>query len=129
MALLKYRAPVKYGVQREIFQEFLQTFKTSEATNESAATEAIDNLRLGEDDLSDEELLDDDDGARNARRTREEPRLKYADILQKVADRKTDHIVIELDDLDSVSCCDCDCYTVSCIIADAGDCLVDTSPT
>lgn len=107
MALLKYRAPVKYGVQREIFQEFLQTFKTSESTNESAATEAIDNLRLEEDDFSDEELMDDGNDGSNERRRRAEPRLKYADLLQKIADREIDHIVIELDDLDSVSYCNC----------------------
>ena len=32
-----------------------------------------------------------------------EPRRKYTDILQKVADREADEVTIELDDLDNVS--------------------------
>lgn len=107
MALLQFKPPVKYSEQKEIFKEFLQHFKTFESTSESAATEAIEDLRIDEDDLSDDdELMDEIDGnartRRGAARQRREPKVKYMQVLQDVADRTRNNVVIELNDLDTV---------------------------
>lgn len=65
-------------------------------------------MNIDEDDFSDEyDFMDeDDDEAQNARRRirsqAKEPKLKYMDILQKVADRYEDEITIDLDDLAKV---------------------------
>ncbi|EEH35675.1 DNA replication licensing factor mcm7 [Paracoccidioides lutzii Pb01] len=104
MALLQYRAPVKYAVQQEIFKNFLRTFKSFSSTSENAATEAIEGLRLDGDDINDEyDFMDDTDAdgqrARNDRS--KEPKLKYMKMLQDVSNRIRTNIVIELDDLDS----------------------------
>ncbi|PGH30831.1 minichromosome maintenance protein 7 (cell division control protein 47) [[Emmonsia] crescens] len=101
MALLQYRAPVKYAVQQDIFKDFLETFKSFESASENAATEAIEGLHIDGDDTSDEyDFMDDADGQR-ARNTRsKEPKLKYMQMLQDVADRTRTNILIELDDLD-----------------------------
>jgi hypothetical protein len=71
---------------------------TSEAEN------ALEDLNLEEDGLSDEyDFMDDaeDGGAaqRGSRETRRQPKQKYMQMLQDVADRKRANIVIELDDL------------------------------
>ncbi|KAK2803633.1 Mcm2-7 hexameric complex component [Onygenales sp. PD_10] len=98
MALLQYRAPVKYSVQQEIFRDFLQGYKSFE----SSATEAIQGLRINEDTNSDEyDFMDDaEDGDRRASTRGKEPKLKYMQMLQEVADRTRTNVVIELDDLD-----------------------------
>lgn len=102
MALLTFKAPVNYEDHQTAFQEFLQTFKTSPKTNLSSA---LHDMNIDEDDFSDEyDFMDeDDDEAQNARRRirsqAKEPKLKYMDILQKVADRYEDEITIDLDDL------------------------------
>lgn len=65
-------------------------------------------MNIDEDDFSDEyDMMDDDeDQERNSRRqTRSQartPKLKYLELLQKVADRYEDEITIELDDLAKV---------------------------
>jgi DNA replication licensing factor MCM7 len=65
-------------------------------------------MNIDEDDFSDEyDFMDDDDeeGQNSRRRTRtqaKQPKLKYADLLQKVADRYEDEITIDLDDLAKV---------------------------
>ena len=49
--------------------------------------------------------MDDVTGGKEARHTNgqhKEPRRKYMDMLQKVADRELDEVTIELDDLDNV---------------------------
>jgi len=64
---------------------------------------------LDEDSLSDEyDFIDDvEDGVpgHNTRRSQQDnsPKLKYVKILQEVADRVKDQIIIELDDLHGVS--------------------------
>ena len=64
---------------------------------------------MEEDSLSDEyDFIDDvEDGVpgRNTRRSQQDnnPKLKYMKILQEVADRVKDQIVVELDDLRAVS--------------------------
>lgn len=107
MALLQYQAPVDYSAQLDGFKDFLQHFKTLQSTSEAAATEAMQDLNIDGDRTSDEyDFMDDvdDEGAetRGARRRRE-PKLKYMQILQDIANREVSNIVIELDDLDVVS--------------------------
>ncbi|KAI1920747.1 DNA replication licensing factor MCM7 [Ophidiomyces ophidiicola] len=106
MALLQYKAPVKYSEQKELFKEFLQHFKSFESASESAATEAIEGLHIEENDISDdddimEEINGDTPGGRSARRRNRQPKLKYMQVLQDVADRTKNNVLIELDDLDA----------------------------
>jgi hypothetical protein len=109
MALLQFQAPVDYAAQREAFQDFLKHFKAFESASESAATEAIEDLHIDGDGSDEYDFVDDmdvgNDGARRSRRTgrRREPKHKYMQILQEVADRERMNIPIELDDLDTVS--------------------------
>ncbi|PGH11475.1 hypothetical protein AJ79_04850 [Helicocarpus griseus UAMH5409] len=98
MALLQYRAPVKYSVQQEIFTDFLENFKSFESASESAATEAIEGLHI-DGDGEEYDFMDDAEEGRRAQP--KEPKLKYMQMLQDVADRKRTNIVIELDDLDT----------------------------
>lgn len=107
MALLQYQAPVDYAAQLDAFKDFLQHFKTLQSTSEAAATEAMEDLNIDGDRTSDEyDFMDDVDdegaGTRGASRRRE-PKLKYMQILQDIANREASNIVIELDDLDVVS--------------------------
>ncbi|EAW13889.1 DNA replication licensing factor MCM7 [Aspergillus clavatus NRRL 1] len=102
MALLQYHAPVDYAAQLDSFKDFLQHFKSFESASEAAATEAIEDLRIDEDGTSDEyDFMDDVDEANGggARRRRREPKLKYMQILQDIADRERTNVLIELDDL------------------------------
>ena len=65
-------------------------------------------MNIDEDDFSGEyDFMDDEDEAghnarRQAREQAKQPRLKYMDLLQKVADRYEDEITIDLDDLAKV---------------------------
>lgn len=65
-------------------------------------------MNIDEDDFSDEyDFMDDDDDMGRAARRRAKtqaktPKLKYSDLLQKVADRYEDEITIDLDDLAKV---------------------------
>jgi DNA replication licensing factor MCM7 len=65
-------------------------------------------MNIDEDDFSDEyDFMDDDDeeGQAARRHTRiqaKQPKLKYLELLQKVADRYEDEITIDLDDLAQV---------------------------
>ncbi|KAK0731800.1 MCM2/3/5 family-domain-containing protein [Lasiosphaeris hirsuta] len=101
MALLSYRAPVDYSEQLTAFESFINDFKTSP---EETITTALGDINIDEDDLSDEyDFMDEDDEAQ-ARRQQEKarkraPRHKYKDLLQELADRKIDEVVIDLDDL------------------------------
>jgi DNA replication licensing factor MCM7 len=91
------------------FEDFLKTFKSSASTTEASATRALQGLHIDEDGLSDEYDFMDDAGEREGvdrsagqnGRARD-PKLKYMEILQSVADRLTSEICIELDDLDAV---------------------------
>ncbi|KAL1958299.1 hypothetical protein VTO42DRAFT_4616 [Malbranchea cinnamomea] len=96
MALLQYRAPVKYSEQAEIIKDFLQNFKSFETAD------AIQNLHLDE-NVDEDDLMDGtgEQAQDTAERRRREPKLKYTQILQDIADRVRDNIVIELDDLNS----------------------------
>lgn len=107
MALLQYQAPVDYAAQLDGFKDFLQHFKTLQSTSEAAATEAMEDLNIDGNRTSDEyDFMDDiDDGGAETRgaRRRREPKLKYMQILQDIANRDVSNIVIELDDLEIVS--------------------------
>ncbi|KAI1652909.1 DNA replication licensing factor mcm7 [Daldinia decipiens] len=101
MALLQYRNIVDYEAQQAAFENFLEKFKTSP---EQTLTHAIGQINIDEDDLSDEyDFMDEDDEAHERRRrekaTAKLPKHKYADLMQKLADRAIDKVLIELDDV------------------------------
>ncbi|KAI0854335.1 DNA replication licensing factor mcm7 [Daldinia vernicosa] len=100
MALLQYKNIVDYEAQQAAFENFLEKFKTSP---EQTLTHAIGQINIDEDDLSDEyDFMDDDEEHERRRREKATARLpkhKYADLMQKLADRATDEVVIELDDI------------------------------
>jgi DNA replication licensing factor MCM7 len=107
MALLQYPAPVDYAAQQSAFKDFLTHFKSFESASENAAAEAIEGLHIEEDRTSDEyDFMDDveDEGGRGGRtsRRRRDPKQKYMQILQDVANRDRTNITIELDDLETV---------------------------
>ena len=89
------------------FEDFLTNYKTSATDSDQLAADALQDLNLDEDGLSDEYDFMDDVG--NGKETRQrdgqfsQPRKKYMDLLQKVANRQTNQVTIELDDLDNVS--------------------------
>ncbi|CAG8976654.1 hypothetical protein HYALB_00002170 [Hymenoscyphus albidus] len=102
MALLQFRAPVDYEQHQTAFEDFLQNFKTSPAAN---ITHALGGMNIDEDDLSDDyDFMDEDDeGQDERRRTRSHakaPKLKYMDLLRKIADRQEEEITIDLDDVE-----------------------------
>ncbi|KAI0394835.1 DNA replication licensing factor mcm7 [Xylariaceae sp. FL0594] len=101
MALLQYRNIVNYEAQQAAFEDFLVNFKTSPEQN---ITHAIGQINIDDDDLSDEyDFMDQDDDAHEQRRREKAasklPKHKYAEMLQKLADRSIDEVLIELDDL------------------------------
>jgi DNA replication licensing factor MCM7 len=88
-------------------EDFLTSFKTSSSASEAAATSALEGLNIDEDGLSDEyDFVEDaaEAGANStSRRGRgKEMMYKYMEMLQKVANREVDEILIDLDDLDTV---------------------------
>ena len=99
MALLQYKAPVDYEAQLDAFQSFLEKFETTKTATDEAA-EAIDGLNLDGDHTSDEyDFMDDaEDGASQTRRQQGKKR-KYIEMLQEVADRDRQNVLVELDDL------------------------------
>ncbi|KAJ5171429.1 DNA replication licensing factor MCM7 [Penicillium coprophilum] len=104
MSLLQYPPPVDYSAQLNGFKDFLKGFKTFQSSSEAAATEALEDLNIDDGQTSDEyDFMDDVDettgaNTRGARRHRE-PKLKYMQILQDIANRDKSNILIELDDL------------------------------
>jgi DNA replication licensing factor MCM7 len=107
MSLLQYPPPVDYSAQLDGFKDFLKGFKTFQSSSEAAATEALEDLNIDEGRTSDEydfmDDLDDGEGGNARARRHREPKLKYMKVLQDVANRDTGHILIELDDLATVS--------------------------
>ncbi|KAL9634149.1 MAG: hypothetical protein Q9164_004266 [Protoblastenia rupestris] len=100
MALLTFRAPVDYAAQQVAFEDFLQNYKST-----TTDLDALEDLNLDGDGTSDEyDFMDDVTGGKEARQrngTSREPKRKYLDMLQKVADRKISEVTIELDDLEN----------------------------
>lgn len=107
MALLQYRKVVDYEAQQAAFEDFLDKFKTSP---QDTITHAIGQISIDEDDLSDEDDFMDEDGeaAQHDRRRkkaaqRQQPKHKYVELMQQLADRAIDEVLIDLDDIVSVS--------------------------
>ncbi|KIW26387.1 uncharacterized protein PV07_09486 [Cladophialophora immunda] len=98
MALLQHKALADYEKQLEAFQTFLEKFETSKTSSDSAA-EAISDLHLDGDHTSDEYDFMDDVADEDHSRSRRRPKRKYMEMLQEVADRERQNIVVELDDL------------------------------
>ncbi|KAG5999208.1 Mcm2-7 hexameric complex component [Claviceps pusilla] len=101
MALREFKAPVNYEAQQKGFEEFLKDFKTSP---EHTIATALGDITIDEDELSDAYDAMDEDAESIGRRRQErqrqkEPQHKYMDLLQKLADRLIDEIIIDLDDL------------------------------
>lgn len=92
----------------DAFEDFLTSFKSSASASESSATNALQDLNIDEDGLSDEYDFMDDIADGNGRQTNRrtgkdrDPKKKYMEMLQRVADRHTSEVIIELDDLDAV---------------------------
>ncbi|KAF3930866.1 hypothetical protein ABW19_dt0204182 [Dactylella cylindrospora] len=80
------RLEIDYKKQQDALEGFLKGFKTSQAD----PAQALQDLHI---DDEDEEVF----GATRDR----SPKVKYMELLQKVANREIDAITIELDDLDS----------------------------
>jgi len=123
MSLLTFKAPVDYAAQQghiasippswkrwplfqAAFEDFLTSYKCT-VTSEQLAADALQDLNIDEDGLSDEyDFMDDVTNEKERRRRTGHgtgARRKYMDMLQKVADRETSQITVELDDLDNVS--------------------------
>ncbi|KAK5330005.1 DNA replication licensing factor MCM7 [Exophiala xenobiotica] len=98
MALLQHKALADYAKQLEAFQSFLEKFETSK-TSSDAAAEAIDGLHLDGDHSSDEYDFMDDVANGDGTSARRRPKRKYMEMLQEVADRERQNILIDLDDL------------------------------
>lgn len=86
------------------FESFLDTYKT---TKTKSAVDALLDMNIDDDDLSDDyDFVDSDDEAAHARRNAAKqapvPRKKYMEILQRVANRLEDEITIDLDDVAEV---------------------------
>lgn len=65
-------------------------------------TSALGGISIDEDGLSDEyDFMDDDDetGERRRQAKQQGPQYKYKQRLQDLADRKTDEITVDLDDV------------------------------
>ncbi|KAL6716217.1 DNA replication licensing factor MCM7 [Lecanora helva] len=99
MALLTFKAPVDYSQQLTAFEDFLLNYKSAQIDLDLA----VQDLNIDGDGTSDEyDFMDDAPGGRDARNANHrEPRRKYMDILQKVADRELDEVTVELEDLEN----------------------------
>lgn len=82
------------------FEDFLRSFKSSS----TEAADALDGLNLAEDEDDEYDFMDESEAEGAQRRQRQQTRskAKYMNLLQDVADRKVDHIVVDLDDLEQV---------------------------
>ncbi|KAK5990414.1 DNA replication licensing factor mcm7 [Cladobotryum mycophilum] len=84
MALREFKAPVNYQTQQEALEGFLKDFKTSP---ETTITTALGNITIDEDDISDDyDFMDEDEQT-------------GGDMLQQLADRVTEEVEVDLDDL------------------------------
>ena len=85
------------------FEGFLTSYK---GKSSSDTANALNDLHIDEDGLSDEyDFMDDVDGGDETRRRDRAtagPKKKYMSVLQDVADRNATEVLIELDDVDEV---------------------------
>ena len=102
--LRQYHAPVNYDEQFKAIVDFLQTFKSSQSSSAETAADAIEDLNIDEDGISDEyDFMDDAEISEGRpRRRRGGDKQKYMALLQEVADRTKPSVMIELDDLNVV---------------------------
>ena len=88
------------------FEDFLTNYKLTATDSGQLAADALQDLNLEEDGLSDEyDFMDEVGNGKDSRpRGGQYPaaKRKYMDMLQKVADRELNEVTIELDDLDNV---------------------------
>lgn len=87
------------------FEDFLTNYKSTATSSDQLAADALQDLNLEEDGLSDEyDFMDDVENGKESRSTGQfpAPKRKYMDMLQKVVDRQTNEVIVELDDLDNV---------------------------
>ncbi|EFQ35272.1 MCM2/3/5 family protein [Colletotrichum graminicola] len=98
MALRQFKAPVAYEAQQAALESFLQEFK---ASPEQTISHALGNITIDEDDFSDDDLMEDDETRETRRQAKSPPGPKYKVMLQQLADRKIDEVMIDLDDLAS----------------------------
>lgn len=96
MALLQYKAPVDYEAQLDAFKSFLDKFETTKTASDEA-TEAINGLNLDGDDEYD--FMDDVANGATPDNRQQGTKRKYIEMLQEVADRDRQNVLIELDDL------------------------------
>lgn len=81
-------------------ESFLKDFK---ASPEQTIAHALGNITIDEDDFSDDDELMEDDGARQTRRRdKTPPAHKYQAMMQKLADRQIDEVLVDLDDIAAV---------------------------
>lgn len=89
-------------------EAFLNDFK---ASPEDSLAHAIGSVTIDEDDISDDDydFMEEDHEARERgrqqRKAHREPYPKYKEIMQELADRKIDEVMIDLDDLSNVRIC------------------------
>lgn len=86
------------------FKSFLTDFKASPA---DSLTHALGGMDIAEDDLDDEyDFMDDDNDEeelhRQERADRKKPYHKYKEIMQQLANRKIDEVLVDLDDVSQV---------------------------
>ena len=90
------------------FEDFLSSYKSTISPTDISAADALQDLNI-DDGLSDEyDFMDDArDGEGKEKSSRPskfaDPKRKYMNMLQQVADRQISEVTIELDDLENVS--------------------------
>jgi hypothetical protein len=116
MALLQLRPPVNYEEQQgklknsinlveheaegvvAAFEDFLKAFKSTTVETE----DALNDLHINEDEYDFMDDSDDNAAIRQPRTRNQQPKAKYMNVLQDVANRVKSQILIDLDDLDNV---------------------------
>lgn len=94
----------RYRAWPATFKTFLQDFKASPA---DSITHALGGMNIEEEDLDDEydfmdEDNEDEERRRQERADRKKPYHKYKDLMQQLANRDIDEVLIELDDIAQV---------------------------
>ena len=87
------------------FEDFLLNYKSAQTDLDLAATDAFQDLNIDGDGTSDEyDFMDDVADGKAARHAgqQNEPKIKYMDMLLKLANRQISEVTIELDDLSNV---------------------------
>jgi len=103
MSLPVVNIGVDYELQQESFNNFLKNFKSVTSTEE-VTRDALSHLHM---DDKDEDIESNDtprrrstrSGRRETRRQAPEPKLKYMEQLQEIANRERQALTIELEDL------------------------------